>query len=169
MSVGIDGFPSGNDVFHAGTAHFAGQSALYFAWYEWFIKNNPASTGLVEITNFPISPGDLVSCLLQALSPTGGLINMANQTKGIATVVAVNAPAGVALSGESVEWLLQRPKNAEGQIFDLPDFGPTFMVGGGGTGSQPFTINDGTLFTMVDDAGNPMAVPSFNGIQLTHA
>ncbi len=109
--VGLDGFTN-NQVLQAGTAAtVTGSSISYWPWFEWF-PDAP-----VKITNFPISPGDLVTVLVCAQTPTSGFVSMLNRTTGVTTSAGIPLAKGVSSSlGATAEWIV------EGISADLPNF-----------------------------------------------
>ena len=118
--IGIDGDGS-NDVFQAGAECDAVNLGIAVArtislWWEWF----PDSA--VEITNLPASAGDQLSCSLSVTSSTTGMVSFSNQTTGTATNFEVTAPAGTTLTGNSAEWIVERPE-INGAISKLANYG----------------------------------------------
>ena len=93
--VGIDGWGS-NDVLQAGTETQITQVLWFtitsvYTWWEWF----PA--GEVAITNLPVSPGDVMYCLICADSPTHATVSFSNQSQGVGTRFDITPPAGTTL------------------------------------------------------------------------
>ncbi|HEY1837875.1 MAG TPA: G1 family glutamic endopeptidase [Rhizomicrobium sp.] len=105
--VGIDGSGS-SDVLQAGiradaTCKSKKTTATYAVWYEWFPQNE------IDIKNFTIHPGDLLYVYVWNTSPTGGHYYIADETTGVASSLAFNAPSGTQLKGNSAEWIVERP------------------------------------------------------------
>jgi hypothetical protein len=105
--VGIDGWGS-SDVLQAGIeadAQCAGgtTTAFYSAWYEWYPNNE------TQIQNFPIHPGDLIYVYVWNTSRTKGHYYLADVTANTSTSLAFSAPSGTTLTGNSVEWIVERP------------------------------------------------------------
>ena len=69
--LGIDGDGS-PDVMQAGTETDSDGSC--YAWFEWFPNFS------IGINNFPVTPGDVISLLLCATSPTTAWMSMGNMT-----------------------------------------------------------------------------------------
>jgi hypothetical protein len=61
-----------------------------------------------NIANFPVNPGDTMSCAVSYIGNTAGVINFANQTTSEKFSVTVAPPVGATFSGETVEWLWKR-------------------------------------------------------------
>jgi len=155
--IGIDGDGSG-DVCQAGVeceAYRSGTSIIrnIYPWWEWF----PLSE--VQITNFPINPGDMVTALLCAgpgAGATSATIFFTNRTTGDSTSLGFSAPQGTALVGNCAEWIVEAP-TVGGQQSAMADYGEVFFsvcqafLGGGGG-----TIDGGTgdNMNMVDSANN---------------
>jgi hypothetical protein len=108
--VGIDGYYS-PDVLQAGTSTEIRTISLnndlevdVWAWWEWY----PASPH--AISNFPVSPGDVVYCLIRADDTmTGATIYFSNLSTGLGTHFHITPPSGTTLAGDSVEWIVERP------------------------------------------------------------
>jgi hypothetical protein len=167
--IGIDGDGSG-DVCQAGVeceVYRTGTSVtrIIYPWWEWF--PNPE----VQITNFPVSPGDLITALLCAgpgAGATNATIFFSNRTTGDSTSIGFTAPAGKSLVGNSAEWIVEAP-TVDGQQSALADYGQVFFnvcdaflgtiaaggsTVGGGTGdnmnmvdSNNTVVSDGILVT----------------------
>jgi hypothetical protein len=110
--VGIDGDGS-SDVFQAGTAADAfcangNKSEKYYAWYEWYPDFE------IQIANFPVAAGDEIGVTLDnSLSnnpSTCGTVYITNVSQQFKSV-SINfcAPNGTQLTGNSIEWIVERP------------------------------------------------------------
>jgi hypothetical protein len=99
--VGLGGWGT-SQVLQAGTAATVnGNSVSYWAWTEWF----PAG---YQVANFPVQPGDTVSVLVCAPSPSQGYVSMMNHRTSLAISVGVADPNGTAAyDGSSVEWIIE--------------------------------------------------------------
>ncbi|MGB6744040.1 MAG: G1 family glutamic endopeptidase [Terracidiphilus sp.] len=162
--IGIDGDGSA-DVFQAGVGSQVYRSgtlvtAEYYPWWEWF----PASP--VNITNFPINPGDMITMILcspNAAGSTTGTVYWTNVTTGASTNATLTAPAGTKLVGNCAEWIVEAPTVNGGQSA-LADYGEVFfsvaeaytnnstLVNGGSQNNINMTaggnvISDGNLIT----------------------
>jgi hypothetical protein len=62
-----------------------------------------------NIANFPVNPGDTMSCAVSYIGNTAGVINFANQTTGQKFSVTLAPPVGATFSGETVEWIMEAP------------------------------------------------------------
>jgi hypothetical protein len=142
--IGIDGDGS-SDVFQAGVAsqiYASGTSisATYYPWWEWF----PASP--VTITNFPISPGDMITMLLHSASGAGsttGYVIWTNVTTGASTNVTLTAPSGTELVGNCAEWIVEAP-TVGGSQSALADYGEVFFSVCEAVTVNGTTVNGGT-------------------------
>jgi len=106
--VGLDGVMS-NDVLQAGIeddAFCSGSSkkTFYKSWFEWF--PNPS----FRIKNLVIKPGNVVGVAVWNTSPTQANALIIDYTTQKAVSVAFNAPNGTVLTGDSVEWIVERPE-----------------------------------------------------------
>lgn len=121
------------------TAMAVHKGGLYIAWKGDSNDNlNVAPVALSDFTeaayrsqtniaNFPVNPGDTMSCAVSYLGNTAGVINFANQTTGQRFSVTLAPPAGATFSGETVEWIMEAP---DGGIptSSLPQFTPVNFV-----------------------------------------
>jgi Peptidase A4 family len=142
--VGLDGDGSG-DVCQAGMicAVFQSGSSItrsIYPWHEWY----PSSW--VEITNLPISPGDLVSmlvCSAEGAGSTTATIYFGNQTSGVSMSYQITAPSGTKLVGNSAEWIVETPI-VNGALTDMPDYGQVFFTNCEGYLTNGSAVNGGT-------------------------
>lgn len=122
--VGIDGWNS-SDVLQAGTETqitkiwFFTATQVY-TWWEWF----PA--GEVKISNLPVSPGDVMYCLICADSTTHALVMFSNQSTGVGTRFDITAPSRTALAGNVAEWIVERP-TVNGSVASLTDYAACYF------------------------------------------
>jgi hypothetical protein len=122
--VGIDGWNS-SDVLQAGTETqitkilFITARQVY-AWWEWF----PA--GEVKISNLPVSPGDVMYCLICADSTTHATVSFSNQSTGVGTRFDITAPSRTALTGNVAEWIVERP-TVNGSVANLTDYAACYF------------------------------------------
>jgi hypothetical protein len=107
--VGIDGIDGSGDVLQAGcdsdVMRFFGLTSRQLnPWWEWF----PA--GSFWISNFTISQGDTVNCLICVTAglKTEATIYLYNLTSNIAAHFMATAPKGTSLVGNSAEWIVER-------------------------------------------------------------
>lgn len=163
--IGLDGDGSG-DVCQVGiesAAYWSGTSVItqYYAWTEWFPEPE------YPITNFPVSPGDMITALLCAQPGAGATkatVYLTNRTTGASTSLSFTAPAGTTLSGNCAEWITEAP-GVGGQQSSMADYGEVFfsiceaetsgsVTVDGGTGdninminSNGTVVSDGNLIT----------------------
>jgi Peptidase A4 family len=142
--VGLDGSdPNSYELLQAGTAAtITGNNVNYWVWTEWFTSEY--KTPAVQVTNFAIQPGDLVSCLVCAplQGQTQGSASFLNYRTQQATTVGIPAPGSDITSvGTRAIWAV------EGISADLPDFSPqVFSSISAGTQSHAFNLSpDGVL------------------------
>jgi hypothetical protein len=149
--IGIDGWgvTGSTDVLQAGTATQVTVSGgtptvSTFAWYEWW-------TDLwIQFANFPVSAGDTIACTVCAPSTTHGFVAISNLTTGTATSVGVSPPSGVSLTGNCAEWIVERPTDAAGVLYTLPDYGATFFYDAvAGTPTREADLSGATAINMV--------------------
>lgn len=168
--IGIDGSGT-KDVFQAGTetdAIMVGgiiQRQTY-AWWQWFPNT------LVAITNFPVSPGDVIWCALCVTSVAAGSVYLRNVSSGNSTSFTVNAPTGTLLVGNSAEWVVERV-TINGSLPRLVNYGVVFFDEGiayyatGAPGStqnlMQIDLGAGTFVTMTGNNNASLSVPIDEG------
>jgi hypothetical protein len=117
--IGIDGSGS-PDVFQAGiqseSSGYSGALRTQYAWWEWYPEIS------VLITNFPVSPGQSILCLLTATSNIAGNVLLINQATGLSITFVVTPPSNTSLVGNCAEWIVERPKLG-GVFSTLADYG----------------------------------------------
>lgn len=90
-----------------------GNDQLNFAPVSLTGFTEPAYAFQVNIANFPVSPGDVVTCAATYLNTTAGMLHFNNQTTGQRFAVTLAPPAGATFSGETVEWIMEAPGQGE--------------------------------------------------------
>lgn len=105
--VGIDGTGS-KDVLQAGiragaTCKSNRTTATYAVWYEWFPQSE------IDIKNFVIHPGDVLYVYVWNTSLTEGHSFIEDVTTGKSSSIAFHSPSGTKLTGNSAEWIVERP------------------------------------------------------------
>lgn len=145
--IGIDGYTddaAGQQLCQCGVEcnpSAKGVTQPYF-WVEWFPGD------LIVVSNFLISPGDLLNIVLCTTGPgaTTATANLANLTTGTVTGFTFSAPSGFALAGESAEWITERP--LAGVTAPLAQFGSViFYNAKAGTTQQD--INEPASYGLV--------------------
>lgn len=123
--IGIDG--GDPDILQAGTTQSVhplnqpyGPGLPTFAWHQWYIREKPQA-----ISNFPVSPGDIIYCVISVRSPTEGAVFMLNVTTGVYTSFIKHAPAGIRLVRNYAEWVLESP--SDGSLGELPKYGEVYF------------------------------------------
>jgi hypothetical protein len=162
--VGIDGAnddpngPDSGDILQAGTTQMivgtiAGPIHFSFAWWEWFPE------GPHTITNLPVSPGDIMQCTICVYSATEAGVHLWNLTARVGTsfVVKPRNPK-IALVGNSAEWILEDPTDAD---LLLARFGDVYFDNcvAGTQDGKLLLGGTGRLDPMYDFNGHNIAVP----------
>jgi hypothetical protein len=156
--LGIDGDGS-PDVMQAGTE--TDSDGTCYAWFEWF----PAFS--VGINNFSVVPGDVVSLVLCATSPTTAWMSIGNLTSKQYTNFAFSAPSGTTLVGNCAEAVVERP-GVGGGLAQLPRYGEVFFDDTTAYSAKGLScdIGIGTPISMVaDDGVTVISSPTFEGDQ----
>jgi hypothetical protein len=167
--IGIDGAPDTNslDLVQAGTTSWiapagnsifnTGAGPAAFAWGEW-LPDNPKS-----ISNFPVSLGDVIYCLICVYSPTEAGVHMLNLTSQILTsfIMTPQNPKEIQVAGVSAEWILENPPKDDGTYEVLPQFGEVYFDNciAGTREDQLLFAGDGNLQNMPNVNGVTIASP----------
>jgi hypothetical protein len=161
--VGLDGALLSTDVLQAGTSSMLDQfgEPSYSAFFEWypdsacpFQTQDPPSGCPVAVHNLAVSAGDRVDVLVcSAFKSTRGLIAIYNDTTNQGSIVGINAPPGVTLTGVTAECILETGFDPSIDAVLLADFGSVlfydFLAGSEHystdfRGGQTYDITDGT-------------------------
>lgn len=124
--IGIDGDGS-SDVCQIGVEceiYQSGSSITrhIYPWWEWYPLPE------VQITNFAVSPGDMITALLctSGATATSATAFLTNRTSGLSTSFTFNAPSGTQLVGNSAEWVVEAP-TVGGSQSQIADYGEVFF------------------------------------------
>jgi len=141
--VGIDGYGN-NQVLQAGSAcTITGKNPVYWVWTEWY------PIGAIQINNFPVKPGDYLTCLVCAVTPTHGFCSMMNKTTNQITSIGINNPAGISSIGATAEWIV------EGISDILPVFSTTvFHNNSAGTKNHKLNTQGATITEITGNGGS---------------
>ncbi|MEO8767139.1 MAG: G1 family glutamic endopeptidase [Nitrosospira sp.] len=144
--IGIDGDGS-PDVCQAGVECEVYQSGSaisrnIYPWWEWFPNSE------VQITNLPISVGDMVTMLICSTSPGGAgsttaTVFFSNRTSGASTSFSFSAPTGTKLGGNSAEWIVEAP-TVGGSQSAISDYGEVFFSVCEANTQKGITVNGGS-------------------------
>lgn len=159
--VGIDGWNS-PDVLQAGTeSEFVNGSKNVYAWWEWYPNYE------VGISNFPVSAGDTMYCLICVSSPTTATIYLTNDNTDQTMSFSITAPGGTTLVGNCAEWIVETP-SVGGSPTTLPDYGTVFFDEAYGYTKNKANVDGytGTPITLVDSANRPLSTPTQEKSQL---
>jgi Peptidase A4 family len=160
--IGIDGFtyhdnPDGSGPVQAGTTRLITSGLvswdLTFAWFEWI----PAAPQ--AISNFPVVPGDIVSCDIVLNTPTEASIHLVNLTNLTMTAFT---KTGVAAKGSSAAWIVEKPDvDPPGQPLQLGRFVSVFFDHCRAKLQSGHVVEaaTGALITMIDGQDNVIAEP----------
>ena len=156
--VGVDGWNSG-DVMQAGTETQITKMLFFtftqvYTWWEWF----PA--GEVKIGNLPVSPGDVMYCLICADATNHATVYFTNQSEGVGTRFEITPPSNTALTGNVAEWIVERPSFG-GVVSNLTDYAACYfdecIAGGAG---RIDNLGGAMLITMTGTGGAALSVPT---------
>jgi len=154
--------PVSTNILQAGTTQrivatwpSLGVTQSTWVWWEW----TPANP--VAISNFPVSPGDVMFCEIHALSATEAKFFLMNQTSGVTTSFVKPVPSnGTPLVGDCAEWILEVRKNV-GDTPELADYGTVYFDNCDALSREFADLNPGTaeLVMMTNDEGDLISIP----------
>lgn len=163
--VGIDGNEGSNDILQGGIEFDAlcslGVVATYYsAFYEWY----PGAE--VHITNFPIAPGDDIFMNVWHTSSTQAQVYIYSYNTAMAVQVGFSAPAGTKLTGNTAEWITERP-NLNGQRTTLTNYLDQLFYGSYAVTEKEHKSYPGSSSSkqviMLDNNGKPISAPTALG------
>ncbi len=112
------------------------------AWTEWWSEEfaGTDAAAAVEVSNFPVRPGDTMSFLVYAEQPDFGYAWISNFSTGQSTSVSIPAQPQIASLGTTMEWIVE---SVGGR--DLPRFSPVTFNScvGGSFGSHLKDVEQG--------------------------
>jgi hypothetical protein len=150
--IGIGG--TGGAAFQAGVhLSVSGSNRQLFPFWEWLSQGGQGQ--ILDITNFAVRPGDLISvilCTAQGAGSADGTVYFFNRTTGGHTSVATSGPPVAALTAE---WSVGFPFLWGGDASILADYGEVFFAEcqavtnaftliDGGNGNNVNITSDGT-------------------------
>jgi hypothetical protein len=107
VGIGGDQYINSNQLIQAGVEAVPQQSGsdipAYRAWTQWW----PEQPSAITVSNFPVSPGDLVGVLVLMPHPDYALFSMLNYNTNTAVSVGITGPDGVMADGSSAEWCVE--------------------------------------------------------------
>ena len=109
----------GSQVYASGST----VTKYFYPWFEWYPEPE------IQITNFPVSPGDMIEVLLCAqpgAGATSATVYLTNIVSGAHTSVTFDAPGTTKLVGNCAEWVVEAP-TVGGQQSAIADFGEVFF------------------------------------------
>jgi hypothetical protein len=129
--IGIGGHRSYNTLPQIGTMQNVtvdnGAPTVEFgAWWQWWVKDNPAHHVPIPILNFPVQANDRIFAMLIVEAPSPGDVHfiLVNQRTGQFFTIKVRAPTGILPLGSTAEWIHERPAKFDSRYrYPLPDCG----------------------------------------------
>jgi hypothetical protein len=126
--VGLDGLTS-SDVLQAGGEMVADcasgvpSAPEYYLWIEWYPNREYA----LDPKYLNYHSGDVVLMEVYATSSTTGGVYINDETQGTVVSLSLTPPSGHYLIGDNAEWIVERPGNQYGSLFNLPNYGSAYM------------------------------------------
>jgi hypothetical protein len=129
--IGIGGHRSYNSLPQIGTLQNVkldkGRPTIDIAaWWQWWVKDNPAHHVPIPILNFPVQANDEIFAMLTVEAPWPGDVrfNLKNRRTGRFVAFKVRAPARIRPLGATAEWIHERPAAFNSRDrFPMPDCG----------------------------------------------
>jgi hypothetical protein len=147
--AGIDGYGNGQVLQAGSAATVSGSNVVYWVWTEWY------PIGAIQVTNFPIKPGDYLTVLVCAPQPDHGFCSMLNKTTNQATSIGINHPPNTTSIGATAEWIV------EGISSILPVFSTiVFTNVSAGTKDHAFNASGGIITEITGSGGNNLTAAS---------
>jgi len=176
---GIDGFYASGDVLQGGVevdalcvsgpAGAPNQTyGFYSAWVEWY----PFSE--TRVSSPEIRPGDFVFVEVWNTSATNGYAYIYDYRNRVGVTYNLTPPSGTTLSGNTVEWVAERP-GVGGGLATLTNYGSAKLYNGfawdyGYSGTQTgyapyYSPSSGTLYLvqMLDNSSLGISYPYYSG------
>jgi Peptidase A4 family len=129
----------------------------------WFPENE------IQITNLPVSAGDLFFCLIVSTSSTGANVILSNMTTNLTTALEVTAPTGTTLVGNCAEWIVELPEAPDVQLANYGSV--TFLEAYSGTnlaGSDAVRDpSEGDAVNMIGGDGKVISTGNVGHLQVT--
>ena len=158
--IGIGGFED-IGLIQAGTDTdvFNGSGGGAYAWWEW-LDADP-----VVVPNLFPFPGDVMYCLICAITPTLASIYLANVSARTMTWFTVTPPKkGAPIALDTAEWIVERPLDVNSNsFFELADYGLVYFdeAVAGTAGNQTRPLGSGASITMRNpDNNHVLSVPT---------
>jgi hypothetical protein len=111
-----------------GTAQYVNQpiGPPFFLWWQWWMRGNPA-TYCPAVLPIAVQPGHRILAQLEVLSDMQVRFLIKNATTGQSyPPFRMDAPSNggrqAKVSGATAEWIVERPTNAAGVIYNLADY-----------------------------------------------
>jgi hypothetical protein len=120
----------------------------------------------IQVTNLGVSPGDNIGIVLEHNPPAPGAPNqnsvlLTNNTTNQHVGVTIIPPAGTALVGNCVEWIVERPTE-NGKLSTLAPYGSIVMTGCDCNGPPGLYFPGTTNVPGVSPTGSISAVTMLN-------
>jgi len=107
-----------------------GPAKSFFAWWQWWVKDDPAQAHPTVLASPTIHAGDLVMCFMQVANDRGGVsFAITNLTTNRSVQFFQPAPLTESgrrfkVPGATAEWVMERPADAPDPTpLQLPDYG----------------------------------------------
>jgi hypothetical protein len=165
--VGIDGDTYSNAIWQSGIdVTISNGQVSYDAWYEWYPIN------AIDIPNFSISSGDVISVSITSSSDSEGSVVLENISTGQSVTQSASAPSSNAvLAGQNAEWIVE-DYDAGGSQVSFADFGTVLFTNAvAGTSSQIVGTSGATIIELQNSNGKVLTdvtVPSSSEVSIVY-
>ncbi|WP_426436919.1 G1 family glutamic endopeptidase [Bradyrhizobium genosp. P] len=107
-----------------------GPTKSFFAWWQWWVRDDPAQALPMTLMSPAIHPGDVVLCFMQVADDRAGVsFVITNLTTGRSVQFFQTAPLTSTgqpfkVPGATAEWVTERPEDPPSPtLLQLPDYG----------------------------------------------
>jgi hypothetical protein len=100
----------------------------YSAWWQWWMRDNPATYMPAPIISVPVAPGQRMMASLKVLNEIRVRFEIKNVDTGAYSVFEVDSPPDPTtglhphVSGATAEWITERPSDGFGDPYELPNY-----------------------------------------------
>jgi hypothetical protein len=165
--VGIDGDTYGNAIWQAGIdVTISGGEVSFDTWYEWFPNY------AINIPNFTISAGDIISIALTSSSDSEGSVVIENTSTGQSVTQSASAPSSSSvLGGQNAEWIVE-DFDSNGAQVAFANFGTVLFTNAVASTSSQSVGTDGATIIDIEDSSNniltSVSLPSSSEVSIVY-
>jgi hypothetical protein len=102
----------------------------FFAWWQWWVRNDPAQAFPMTLTSPTIHAGDLIMCFMQVADDRAGVsfvitnLTTSRSVQFFQAAPLTDSGQHFKVPGATAEWVTERPAEAQDPMpLQLPDYG----------------------------------------------